>query len=168
MAKFQVGQYVVYGSVGVCKVEAIGPLSFLDGEVKEYYTLRPLYTSGNDSVYTPVNTTVPMRCVLTEDEARAHLDALHTVDVDLCITRNQTFLAEHYQERIRPNTVDAALMVFKEIFQKEKALKQTGKKLNRTDNYFYHLVIQQLSEEFAFVLNESPAAAQKRLLAAAA
>lgn len=168
MALYHVGEYIVYGSIGVCRVEAIGPLSFLDSAPKEYYTLRPLYTTGNDTIYTPVDTTVSMRRVLTPAEVEAQLEALHSTDVELCITRNQAFLAEHYQQRIRPHNVTALMQVFKEIFQKEKALKRTGKKLNRTDNYFYHLVAQQLSEEFALVLNESPADAQKRLLAAAA
>ena len=42
---FKVGEYVVYGMNGVCRVEEIGPmpLSGMDSD-KIYYTLLPLYT----------------------------------------------------------------------------------------------------------------------------
>ena len=65
---FAVGDLVVYGGEGVCRVEKIGP-SELRGADKEklYYTLLPLYRTGQ--VLTPVDTRVLMRPILTEQEA---------------------------------------------------------------------------------------------------
>ena len=52
---YNVGQYIIYGNDGVCKVEAIGPLD-VHGVKKgvDYYTLIPLYQTGK--IYAPVDT----------------------------------------------------------------------------------------------------------------
>ena len=52
---FSVGELVVYGGEGVCRVERIGPstLSCADRN-REYYTLRPIFHTGE--VTTPVDT----------------------------------------------------------------------------------------------------------------
>ena len=40
-----VGDIVIYGTQGICKVDALGPLpmSFADKK-RQYYTLRPYYS----------------------------------------------------------------------------------------------------------------------------
>ena len=38
--KYDVGQYVMYRNNGVCRIEAIGKLGFLQNSDKEYYTLQ--------------------------------------------------------------------------------------------------------------------------------
>ena len=72
---FKVGEYVVYGMNGVCRVEEVGPMSLsgVDND-RLYYTLLPLYTKGS-RVYTPVdNEKVVMRRVITKAEACALID----------------------------------------------------------------------------------------------
>ena len=67
---FKVGEYIVYGMSGVCKVVEIGPMS-LSGVESDmlYYTLLPVYTKGS-RVFTPVdNAKVIMRPVITKTEA---------------------------------------------------------------------------------------------------
>ena len=60
---FAVGDLVVYGGEGVCRVESIGPSGLrYDGGDKTYYHLAPLYRSG--TVMTPVDTAVMMRPII--------------------------------------------------------------------------------------------------------
>lgn len=45
---FAVGDLVVYGGEGVCRVESIGPSGLrYDGGDKTYYHLAPLYPPGS-------------------------------------------------------------------------------------------------------------------------
>ena len=51
---FAVGDYIIYGNHGVCRVEKIGTVSLsMADKNKVYYTLRPVYKS-EAVVYAPV------------------------------------------------------------------------------------------------------------------
>ena len=73
---FCIGQYVMYSYSGICRVEAIGTLSFTNDSQKEYYTLRPSYTTTNEKIYVSVNTSAFMREVITREEAFLYLEYL--------------------------------------------------------------------------------------------
>ena len=65
-----VGDIVIYGTQGICKVDAIGPLpmSFADKK-RQYYTLRPYY-SPEMVIYAPMdNQAIVMRSPLTREQA---------------------------------------------------------------------------------------------------
>lgn len=164
---FQIGQNVVYGSIGVCKIEAIGKLQFFNDSPRDYYTLRPFYTKSNDKIYVPVNADVPMRAVLTREEALSQIGVMKNIEPELYFARNQTLMAAHYQEMLLPHSVAQYMKLMKELCRKEVALKQKGKRLSGTDQHFYKLVEQLLSEEFALVLDETPTAAKEQLRRAA-
>ena len=51
--KYDVGQYVMYRNNGVCRIEAIGKLGFLQNSDEEYYTLRPPFTTSDEHSYVP-------------------------------------------------------------------------------------------------------------------
>ena len=68
---YQVGERIIYGSVGVCEVAAVGPLDMQGAKKdREYYTLSPLYQNGK--IFAPVDTTVFHRPVLTREQALAY------------------------------------------------------------------------------------------------
>ena len=62
---FQKGDLIVYGNMGVCRVEAVEAPAGLPGagEKKLYYKLDPVYETG--TVYIPVDAKVFMRPILT-------------------------------------------------------------------------------------------------------
>ena len=65
---YGVGDLVVYGSIGVCRVEAVGasPLPST-ATARDYYTLTPLYKDGH--IYAPVDTAMFMRPVISRTKA---------------------------------------------------------------------------------------------------
>ena len=72
---FSIGEYVVYGVEGVCRVEEAGKLKVagLDKN-RAYYRLRPYYHDG--TIYTPVDGKAVMRPVLTREELERLLPRL--------------------------------------------------------------------------------------------
>ncbi|HBN86196.1 MAG TPA: CarD family transcriptional regulator, partial [Clostridiales bacterium] len=71
---YQVGDLIIYGNTGVCKVMEITTRA-LDGKHKEqlFYVLEPLYQ--NCTISAPVNSTkVFMRPVISKKEAERLID----------------------------------------------------------------------------------------------
>ena len=81
---FNVGDFVVYGSKGVCKVVSIGSLPTGDAD-RLYYTLAPVYIKGS-TVFTPVdNTKVVLRKLISRDEAEeilGNIPSIHSLDIE--------------------------------------------------------------------------------------
>ena len=78
---FKIGEYVVCGNKGVCRVEDITTLDItgVDKE-RKYYILKPKYISGS-TVYIPVDSSESMRKVLQPEEARKLIG--HIPDIPL-------------------------------------------------------------------------------------
>lgn len=167
MANYSIGQVIVYGNLGVCRVENVGALSFCGEPAKEYYTLKPFFTQNGDRIYVPTNTTTTIRPVVTPGDAASCLTSMQSMDVEVFCSRNQSLLMDHYQALMQTNSLDAHLKLFKELCRKEKMQKTRGKKMNATDQHFYKLTEQLLSEEFALSLHESPMDVRQKLRAAA-
>lgn len=167
MAVFQAGQNVIYRNIGVCEVEAVGAKSFCGEKPKEYYTLRLLYTKGNDRLYVPTSTDAFLRPITGPEQAESYLETLEASETPVFCSRNQPALVEHYQQMFQTNDLLDHLKLYKEICCKEQMQKSRGRKLNAVDQHFYHLPEQLLSEEFAVSLCSTPLEMRKKLRAAA-
>lgn len=168
MERFQKGQRIVYGNAGVCEVEEIGQKRFADMEAKEYYTLRPIFETGNDRLYVPTASDAALRLIVAPEEAESYLEEMKDLEVEVFNGKGQTALAEHYQELMQKHSIEGYLRLFKEICKKESLQKSKGRKLNAVDKHFYMLAEQLLSEELAVSLQQSPSDMRKTLRAAAA
>ena len=74
---FSVGEFVVYGTTGVCLIEEIGTLQ-MAGISKErvYYTMMPLGSKGS-KVYVPIdNNKTILRTVISKEEAKELVDKI--------------------------------------------------------------------------------------------
>ena len=78
---FNVGDYIIYGSNGVCKITNVGPMN-MPGISKDklYYTMVPCYIRDSE-IFTPVdNERVVMRRVMSKDEAEDFIDEMPDID----------------------------------------------------------------------------------------
>ena len=77
---FQKGDLIVYGNMGVCRVEAVEAPAGLPGagEKKLYYKLDPVYETG--TVYIPVDAKVFMRPILTHAQAEALIGRIPEIE----------------------------------------------------------------------------------------
>ena len=164
---FCIGQYVIYGQHGVCRVVAIGPLDFSRDKGAEYYTLQPLHDANGTKFYVPTRTAAGMRPVITSDDAYANLAHLQQMDVQICRSTKCSVLTRHYQDLIEGQDLAGYLQLYKEICHKEQWLDACGKKLGQVDRRFGELAERMLCDEFSVALRESPAASKDRLHSAA-
>ena len=67
---FQAGDYVMYGGNGLCLIESIGVPSFQPSKGSpDYYFLRK--ADDNSRIYVPVDTPLPIRCPMAQEEAES-------------------------------------------------------------------------------------------------
>ena len=102
---FSVGEYIVYGVEGVCRVEEAGKLKVagLDKN-RAYYRLRPYYHDG--TIYTPVDGKAVMRPVLTREELERLLPRLPELEPLGDVPPASRAAGEYYRARTarRPAT----------------------------------------------------------------
>lgn len=82
---YEIGQFIIYGCEGVCRVDGIGPVE-IKGAQKgvDYYTLAPVYQNGK--IYVPVDSQAYSRPVMTRQEARDLIADIPVSEVKKFIT----------------------------------------------------------------------------------
>ena len=78
---FQVGEYVLYGINGICRVAEIGPSPYDKADTRTFYLLIPVNNPMRSTIYTPVdNDRVPMRRLMTREEIDALIEAIPEIE----------------------------------------------------------------------------------------
>lgn len=132
---YEIGEMVIYGGEGVCRVEAVGPLD-IPGTVKGrvYYTLAPLYREGK--VYTPVDTAVYMRPVLTRESAEALVRSIPEIQAPACRDRNPRAVNEYYQQLMGSHSCTDMIQLIKAAYRKGQDRQSAGGKPSQVDERY--------------------------------
>lgn len=148
---FEIGDYIVYGNNGVCKVEKIGYLdsSMVSGK-KLYYTLNPYYTSGN-TIFTPVdNQKVIMRPVLKKNEAEQLIQEIPVIE-SLWIPDEKKREFE-YKQAFGKCDCRELVRIIKTIYLHKKSRMAEGKKVTSVDERYFTMAENNLYGELALPL----------------
>ncbi len=149
---FHVGDYIIYGSNGVCKVDKVGPMDF-DGVSRDrmYYTLIPVYSKGS-KVFTPIdNHKVVMRPILTTEEANALIDNIQSIDV--MWESDDRKREEAFKEALRSCDCREWIKIVKTLYLRRKKRIEAGKKVTASDGKYLYLAEDSLYGELAVALN---------------
>ena len=132
---FEVGQLVIYGSEGVCRVEAIGEPGIYQAERgKLYYTLRPMNRTGQ--VMTPVDTAVLMRPVMEPQQAEELIAALPAVEPVQIPPGGPRVAREYYRTLLAGCDCRCMAGLIKTLRAKRTAALRRGKQLNQMEENF--------------------------------
>lgn len=149
---FETGDYIIYGSNGVCRVEEVGTLN-ISGIPKDrkYYTLQPMYSKGS-KVFTPVdNDKVVMRPILTETEAKKIIDGIRETE-ELWI-EDISKRENVYKESMKKCDCLEWIKIIKTLYTKRKERLAEGKKVTAGDEKYLRLAEDNLYGELAISLN---------------
>lgn len=148
---FQIGQLILYGNTGVCRVEAIGPPQLAAADkTKDYYTLAPLY--GEGVIYAPVDSPVFMRPILSREEAMELIHHIPEIQAETFAIRDQRALSEHYRSFFQQHSCEELVHLIKNIYVKGQNLSQLGKKVGSTDQQYLRRATDLLHGELAAAL----------------
>ena len=158
----QIGDVVLYGLHGICKignieVKQVGKTSL------DYYVLNPVFNQ-NTAVFVPIDNeqlVAKMQRVLTEQEA---LDLIQkSAEIELIKTRDEATRREKYREILGGGDREKLLALIKTIRADRTQRFANNKKLSMADEQTLYKSEQILFNEIAFVLGISPAEAQEKI-----
>lgn len=152
---FSINDYVIYGSEGVCQVEAIGHPDIIGlDKQKEYYTLMPIYRSGK--IYTPIDSTIIMRHVITKDKAQELIDQIDNICCELEVPKDIKQANLFYRELVRSYECVNLIKIIKYVFLKQREFSLIKKAMPAVDLKFLKLAEDMLYGEFGFALGLEP------------
>lgn len=146
---FKIGDLIIYGNNGVCKITKISVQDIGIGE-KNYYTLKPVYSS--EIIHIPVDSPVFMRSVITEAQALELIRKMPSITGNIVYEKNSV-LTNHYQSVLQTHDCKDLVMLIKTIYQKNQNALEIGKKLGQIDQRFMKRAEDLLYGELSIALN---------------
>lgn len=163
---FEIGQLVVYGTEGVCRVERMEKLR-VGGKLCRYYVLSPVYREGA-TVYVPAENgelTARMKRILSPEELDALLNGARE-DAPLWLD-DANERKSLYAKVLLSGDRRALMRLVRTLHRRRTALVSQGKHLRSGDDQALRDAERMLNGEFALILNipqhEVPGYVQTRL-----
>lgn len=148
---FQVGDFMIYGNKGVCKVENVGILDSADmPKDTVYYTLFPYFLKGS-KIYSPVdNDKVNMRPIITKEDAMKLIDDIKSIN-SLWVSdeKNREFA---YKEAVKKSDCRELIRIIKTIYIRKQSRLIDGKKVSSLDTKYYKLAEENFYGELSVSL----------------
>lgn len=148
---YKIGEYIIYGNDGVCKVEDVGVLNISGINKKRvYYTLKPLYENGK--IFTPIDTSVFMRSLITYEEVQQLIESIPYIKEKKCNEKNSRLLQIYYKNLLQTHECSDLLTLIEGVYEKKDNAIKKGKKLGQIDNRFMKVAEGLIKDEFSVVL----------------
>lgn len=151
---YKIGEFIIYGSNGVCEVQNIGKLNIRGIDKKNtYYTLIPIDENGK--IFAPIDTKVFMRNVITYEEAQRLIKLIPSIKEKQCNEKNIRLLQGYYQDLLKTHDCVDLLTVISSVNDKKANAKKNGKKLGQIDDRFMKIAEGLINDEFSVALGIS-------------
>lgn len=149
---FNTGDLIIYGSTGVCRVEAISPRKTeKNGSEQLFYSLKPLYSECK--ITAPVDSDkLFMRPIISKEQAEKLIDELPEIQAEAYHSRVLRELSEHYETLLRSHSCEDLFEMTMSIYAKRKHLEEQKKKFGAVDERFMKRAEELLFGELAAAL----------------
>lgn len=143
---FNIGDNVLYGSDGVCKITEITKKDF--GEISAtYYVLKPIFTNRS-TFFVPAENeklTSKMHAVLTKEELQNIIDK----SGKLIWQDDDVIRKDEFRAIVSSGDIEKIVSMFKAILAHKNEIEALGKKLHKADEAAYKEAQKIIYEEFA-------------------
>lgn len=147
---YQIGDLIVYGGTGVCRVEAVETPPGAGERGRPRYRLKPLFQPG--TILIPVDAKVFMRPVMGREEAERLIDAMPGMDAEVVRGRNLTQLAARYQQALCSHDCAQLVGLVKSIYAKKQQAEGGRRRLGEVDARFMKRAEELLYGELSVAL----------------
>lgn len=149
---FNKNDYIIYGSMSVCKIlDIIEEENAYIGR-KSYYVIQPVYSDKNTIIKIPTdNKKVFMRHLLSQEEIMSIIENIPNLEI--IKIDNEKERSMHYKSIIKNSICEELTELIKSININEQEKLSVGKKLSKTEEDFKKAAEKLIDEEFATVLN---------------
>ena len=144
---YEVGELILYGRTGVCRVEEIKTEAG-----GNYYVLKPLYQTCCITI--PADSPkVFTRPILTPEEVRALIARMPELEAEPYHNRNLNQLRAHYLSCMESHCCEDLARLAKSLYLKKKETEAQKKKFGAVDERFMREAENLLFGEFAASLD---------------
>ncbi|GHU71194.1 CarD family transcriptional regulator [Clostridia bacterium] len=153
---FNVGDTVLYGSNGVCRIIGIED-KCVEGITRHYYVLRPEFDSDSTIHYLPTDNEKAvgkLKRVLSAEEITKLIQSMPTFEADW-IADDKTRRASYKEILAKGDRVELIRMI-KSLYARQQTQQEKKLKFSPTDEKFMRDAEKRLYEEFAHVMNIEP------------
>ena len=148
---FEIGEYIVYGTKGVCKVEDIAHVD-IPGASKDrlYYVLQQI-EGGTGKIYVPTdNDKVVMRKVITKEAAEDLIRRMP--EIEQMWVDNDKQREAMYKEAMRTCDYNEWVSMIKTLYFRKKERTAQGKKVTALDERYLKAAENELYSELSLIL----------------
>ncbi len=152
---FNIGDTVLYGSQGVCKIVGTDVKKF-DGERIDYLILKPVYDKDSTLFVPSANERLlsKIRSVLSAEQIYKIIKTMPDEDTIWIDDENERKIK--YKKIISDGDRRKLVQLIKTLYLHKKEQQKEGKKLHQSDEVIMKQAEKLLYDEFALVLNIQP------------
>jgi CarD family transcriptional regulator len=150
---YEIGDLIIHGSTGVCRVTDISRYDMRGLDSNQlYYVLDSLYQKY--TIYVPVNSDkVFMRLVISKDEAEKMIDKIPTIIAKSVNNRAMRELEESYESFFRTHDCADLITLTMSIYAKKQEAELQKRKFGAVDERFMKQAEELLYGELAVALD---------------
>ncbi|HZK34330.1 MAG TPA: CarD family transcriptional regulator [Bacillota bacterium] len=151
-AIFNVGDLIIYGNTGVCRITEITKRDFSGVDKDQlFYVLKPLYDGY--VIYAPVdNSDVFTRPIISKEKAEQLIGMIPTINAEPFHSRIVRELTAHYQASLKTHDCKELIGLTMSIYAKKQDAETKNRKLGAVDVKFMKLAEDLLFGELAAAL----------------
>ncbi|HJC56949.1 MAG TPA: CarD family transcriptional regulator [Candidatus Eisenbergiella intestinipullorum] len=152
---FQKGEFVIYGSKGVCEITDISTID-ISGMNREklYYFLRPV-NDQDGKIFIPVDSDkIRMRRILTREEAQELVDSIPQIGYLWIADEKQREAC--YRQAVNDCDCREWIRILKTLWKRNRERSARGKKETAMDRKYFRIAQDNLYTELAVSLKIGP------------
>ncbi len=148
---FEIGEYIVYGTTGVCKIMDITSMN-MEGVPKDalYYILQPYHQNSSKIFISVDNQKTIMRRILTREEVEGLIEEIPSIE-ELWV-ENDKQREEEYKTCIRSCECKEWVKIIKSLYLRKQERLAKGKKITATDERYLRMAEDNLYSELSIPL----------------
>lgn len=151
---FDIGDYIVYGHNGICKVEDITHPDLAGADEKKlYYVLIPEKTKDSRLFCPAENDRVTLRKIVNAKEAKDIIKESETIE-PLVIT-NEKLRDDSYKTVMKGCDLREWVQLIKTLLNRKQERENSGKKITATDERYLKLASDGLLAELSIAMDVS-------------
>ena len=151
---FEIGEHIVYGTSGICRVEEICTSPYDKNDTRSFYLLIPVHNPMGSTIYTPVdNDRVPMRRLMTREEIDALISLMPSIEPVQVPAEKQR--REIYRSTVFALRPEGYVSVMKTVARRREELTAARKHFPVSDMEYGRIAKHLLYSECAHVLGVS-------------
>lgn len=151
---FENGEYVMYGSTGICRIDGTEKRSFDGIHTAEYVRLIP-YNSDNSTYYIPAETIgEKVRKLISKEDIHAIIQRIPSIEITWDNDNGKR--REIFTDLLKSDNYDRLFCLIKSVYDQRQKRMASGKRLAAADEKALKAAENLMCQEFSVVLGIKP------------